>query len=72
MDFVVVFGVMLLVIEISAIFMNVRWLLYEHGLGQSKWYAINAIVLFLTFVFARMIYQPYIIVVCSGYMYDEY
>ena len=31
MDFVVVFGVMLLVIEISTIFMNVRWLLFEHG-----------------------------------------
>ena len=66
------FGVMLLVIEISTIFMNVRYLLFEHGLGQTKWYAINAVFLFFTFVFARMVYQPYIMIFTSGYMYDEY
>ena len=72
MDFAVVFGVMLLVIEISTIFMNIRWLLFEHGYGQSTAYAINALFLFFFFILTRMIYQPYILILCSGYIYDEY
>ena len=72
MDFAVVFGVMLLVVEVSTIFMNVRWLLFEHGYGQSTAYAVNAILLFVAFILTRIIYMPYILVLCSGYIYDEY
>ena len=72
MDFAVVFGVMLLVIEVSSIFMNVRYLLFEHGLGQTKWYAINAVLLFVSFILTRMIYQPFILIYFSGQIYDEY
>ena len=63
---------MLLVVEVSTIFMNVRWLLFEHGYGQSTYYAVNAILLFFFFILTRIIYMPYILVLCSGYIYDEY
>jgi len=41
MDFMVVFGVMLLFIEISTIFLSVRWLLFTHGQGETGAYKIN-------------------------------
>ncbi len=73
MDFMVVFGVMLLFIEASTVFMSLRWLLYTHNLGESKWYAINAVVMFLTFLTCRLGFQLYIV---FGYMaelvYGEY
>ena len=60
MDFMVVFGVMLLFIEVSTIFVSVRWLLYKHHMSKSPLYAINAIMMFLFFLFGRLIYQFYI------------
>ena len=73
MDFMVVFGVMLLFMEISTIFVSLRWLLYTHGYGGSIWYALNAGMMFLTFLFGRLIYQVYIIIFyMADWVYIEY
>ena len=73
MDFMVVFGVMLLFMEISTIFLSLRALLFTHGLQQSKWYAANVVLLFLTFLFGRLFYQIYICVMYLGdWVYHEY
>ena len=60
MDFMVVFGSMLLFIEISTPFVSLRWLLFTHGLNETKWYVINAAMMFLSFLFGRLIFQFYI------------
>ena len=62
MDFCVVFGVMLLFIEASTVFVSARWLLFTHGMSTSKWYAINSIVAFFTFLTCRIIFQFYIVI----------
>ena len=33
---------------------------------------MNAILLFVAFILTRIIYMPYILVLCSDYIYDEY
>lgn len=73
MDFLVVFGVMLLFMEISTLFVSMRWLLYTHGYAQSKWYALNAIMMFVTFLLGRLVYQIYILVgFGADWIYAEY
>ena len=73
MDFMVVFGTMLLFMEISTIFLNLRYLLFTHGYAHTKWYAANAVLMFLTFLFGRLIYQIYICVMYMGdWVYHEY
>lgn len=73
MDVMVVFGVMLLFMEISSIFVSMRWLLFTHGYAQSKWYAANAICMFFTFLLGRLIFQVYIVVWYLGdWVYAEY
>jgi len=73
MDFMCVFGCMLLFIEISSPFVCMRWLLFTHGLVESKWYAINAVAMFVVFFLSRIVYQFY---VCfwfgSDWMVREY
>ena len=73
MDFMVVFGVMLLFIEVSTIFISFRWLLFTHGLGESMLYKVNALVSFFMFLLGRVVYQFYI-VICIGaeWVYWEY
>ena len=73
MDFMVVFGVMLLFIEASTVFMSLRWLLYTHNLSESKWYAINAVAMFLTFLICRLCFQLYIVFAyMAELIYAEY
>ena len=60
MDFMVVFGVMLLFTEISTTYVSMRWLLYKHDMGKGPLYAINAVAMFVVFLFGRLIYQFYI------------
>ena len=62
MDFCVVFGVMLLFIEASTLFVCSRWLLFTHGLSKTKLYAINSILAFITFLTCRIIFQFYIVI----------
>lgn len=73
MDFMVVFGVMLLFIEISTIFLSVRWLLFTHGHGDSPVYKINGILSFFVFLLGRVIYQFYIVFFIGvDWVYWEY
>ena len=60
MDFMVVFGVMLLFQEVSTTYVSMRWLLYKHKLDKTTAYNINGLIAFLTFLVFRLIYQIYI------------
>jgi len=62
MDFCVIFGVMLLFIEISTIFVSLRWLLFTHGEGDSLAYKVNGLVSFFAFLLGRIIYQFYVVI----------
>lgn len=62
MDFMIVFGVMLLFIEVSSIFLSLRFILFAHGYGETKLYGINALVAFVAFLLGRVFFQTYIIV----------
>lgn len=61
MDFMIVFGVMLLFMEISSIFLSFRWLLFKHDMSQSRLYGVNSILSFVSFLFGRLIFQLYIV-----------
>ena len=60
MDFMVVFGVMLLFQEVSTTYVSMRWLLHKHKLNNTSAYNINQLVTFVTFLVFRLIYQIYI------------
>ena len=73
MDFMIVFGVMLLFIEVSTIFISFRWLLFTHGHGDSMIYKINGLVSFFVFFLGRVIYQFYIVIFIGiDWVYWEY
>ena len=68
-----VFGVMLLFTEISSVFVSARYLLFTHGYAETIFYAVNAILLFLSFFFGRIIYEAYIILFIGlPWVYREY
>merc|ERR1712110_519322 len=56
MDFMVVFGVMLLFTEVSTTYVAIRWILYKHKMEKSMAYNVNALITFLTFLVFRLIY----------------
>ena len=73
MDFMTVFGTMLLFVEVSTVFVSMRWLLFTHRLSESKWYGINALMMFFSFLIVRVIFQFYMIFWhASGWIYEEY
>lgn len=73
MDFMCVFGCMLLFIEISTPFVSARWLLFTHGMSESPLYALNALLTFITFLFGRIVYQFYIVIFYgAAWVYAEY
>lgn len=66
MNFLTVFGVMLLFVEISTIFVCFRYLIYTHKLQRTCWNNLNSLCVFVTFLFGRLLYQIFIL---SGYAY---
>ena len=73
MDFMIVFGVMLLFIEISTPFLSLRWLLFTHNMQHTKFYAVNALAMFFTFLGGRLIFQFYIVFYYGiDWVYREY
>lgn len=56
MNFTVVFGVMLLFVEVSSAYIALRWLLYTHKLNRTVWNTVNAVVIFVTFLFGRLVF----------------
>ena len=57
MNFTVVFGVMLLFVEVSTPFICARWLIYSHGVQRSPWNMINSVFIFFTFLIGRLMFQ---------------
>ena len=56
MDFMVVFGVMLLFTEVSTTYVAIRWILYKHKMDKTMAYNVNGIVAFFTFLIFRLAY----------------
>ena len=57
MNWTVVFGVLLLFVEVSTTYICVRWLLYTHKMHKTVCHTINAAVVFITFLLGRLVYQ---------------
>jgi hypothetical protein len=61
MSFQLVFGVIMLFIEVSTSFNSIRWMMYTHNLSDSVWYAVNTVLGAAFFLGARILYMSYII-----------
>ena len=61
MSFQLVFGVIMLFIEVSTSFNSIRWMMYVHHLSDSVWYAVNTVLFAIFFLGARILYMSYII-----------
>ena len=57
MNWMMIFGCMLLFIEISSVFVSARTLLWYHGMQSSLIYNINGIVCLIMFFLSRIVYQ---------------
>ena len=72
MDWMMIFGCLLLFVEISTIFLNTRTLMFYHGMDKCMWYNLNAVFTFVTFLFGRVIYQIGItLFLAIPHLYDE-
>ena len=69
MNWITVFCVMIMFVEISSTYVCVRWLLYTHK-AQNSWVSsVNAMFLFFTFLFGRLIFQLYITIAFAAPWY---
>ena len=68
MNWTVVFGVMLLFVEVSTVYICIRWILYTHKNHRTTFHTINAFLIFVTFLFGRLIFQIFIL---FGYGYPK-
>jgi hypothetical protein len=59
-NFTVVFGIMLLHMEISTTYICIRWLLYTHKLERTTLSKVNLGMGAFTFLFGRLCFQIYI------------
>ena len=57
MNWMMIFGCMLLFIEVSTVFVSARTLLFYHGMQSSLIYNINGIVALIMFFLSRIVYQ---------------
>jgi accessory gene regulator protein AgrB len=64
LNFTLVFGVMLLFIEISTPYVSIRWLLYTHDYGHSLAATIDSLLIFIAFLLGRLFFSLYIV---AGY-----
>ena len=75
MNFTVIFGVMLLFVEVSTTYICIRWLLYTHRLHRTCCQTVNTILCFVTFLLGRLIYQIFILFAYGypklGNMFDD-
>ena len=56
MNWTVVFGVILLFVEVSTTYISIRWLLYTHKKHRTVCHTINAIIVFITFLLGRLVF----------------
>ena len=72
LDWMMIFGCLLLFVEISTIFLSLRTLMFNHGYDKIMFYNLNSILLFFTFLFGRVIYQVAItFMLALPKLYDE-
>ena len=57
MNFTVVIASAILFVEISTIFVALRWLLYTHNLQHSVFTSVNTVLTFFAFLVGRFIYM---------------
>ena len=57
MDWMMIYGCMLLFVEVSTIFLSARTLMFYHGMNGGLLYNINALLTFITFFIARIVYM---------------
>ena len=57
MNWMMIFGCMLLFVEVSTIFVSARSLMFFHGMQGTLIYNINVAVAFFFFFFGRVVYQ---------------
>lgn len=60
MNWLVVFSVMMMFTEISSTYVCLRWLFYTHNLQDSIYNLANAVAIFLSFLFGRLIFQLFV------------
>lgn len=69
MNWITVFCCLIMFVEISSTYVCVRWLLYTHK-AQNSWVSsVNAMFLFFTFLFGRLIFQLYITIAFAAPWY---
>ena len=59
-DFAVVFSIISLIVEVSTIFLNIRWFTFELKIKSTIFPLINSILLFVSYLAVRVIFQTYI------------
>jgi len=57
MDWMLIYGCMLLFVEFSTIFLSLRTLMFYHGWEKTWFYNVNALLTFVTFFLVRVVYQ---------------
>ena len=57
MNFTVVYASAILFVEVSTVFIAIRWLMYTHNLQDSIFTSINTVVTFFAFLFGRFLYM---------------
>lgn len=55
-NFTTVFGTMLVSVEISTIFLCIRWIYFKHNMGKSTMASINSLVFVLSFFLSRIVF----------------
>lgn len=68
MNWTVVFGVILLFVEVSTTYICLRWILYTHRQHRTTCHTVNAVFVFFSFLFGRLVFQ---MVVLFGYGYPK-
>ena len=56
MNWCLVFGVMLLFVEVSTTYISIRWLIYTHKMHRTACSTFNAFICFLTFFLGRLVF----------------
>ena len=55
-NYMTVFGVMLLFVEVSSTYISLRWLLFAHDKGRGTCATLNSVAIFLAFLLGRVIF----------------
>mmetsp|Transcript_3112 Transcript_3112/g.2109 ORF Transcript_3112/g.2109 Transcript_3112/m.2109 type:complete len:107 (-) Transcript_3112:331-651(-) len=73
LQFPVMFGNMMLLMEASGPFVNLRWLLFNHDvLNDNIVHAINTVGILVTFIVLRFFFQWYcVLVLAAPWMHEN-